>query len=210
MVMFCDGTDVEVERSHSLRLQRMTYGAKKKSLKHYAVRRIVFCTRKSELLYVSKPAPASFSEVELVENCPFLDDVDAAARNSGVRVNLTLTTDRGFFKLRFGKSRFTNLTVSTRLPFHLNPPRGKKWGGGAAGRRARFAAAEVRLNKAVASERACNEIAILRFKFARLFQRRLPSAFVRLLPLFDAVAVALAQMKSGVEPVQLDDVVAHS
>jgi hypothetical protein len=204
LVMLADGTDVDMERSANRRTARFMYGTKKKTLKHHAVRQIVWSNSRGEILRVSPIAAASFSEVALLERDGFLDNINQLARASQSVVEVCLVLDRGYYSLREHireqKGRYSSLRLTLEMPAHLISPGRRPKGALKVLKRKFFTNAEVLNNRKTASRRACNEIANLRLKWCRIFQRRIPLSLMASMGHYQTLAVGLARLRAGVKP----------
>jgi hypothetical protein len=199
LLLLADGTDVETERSLNRRTARFMYGTKKKSLKHHAIRQIVWSNSRGEIVHVSPVAAGSFSEVDLLERDAFLDNINQLARSSGSGVKLCLVLDRGYYTLaqHINKGRYSSLCVTVEMPTHLITPQRRAKGAPEKVQRTFFTNAEVLSNRAIASRRACNEIANLRLKWSRIFQRCIPLSLMAHMGHFQTLAVGLARLWAG-------------
>ncbi len=204
LVVLADGTDVDTERSGNRRTARFMYGTKKKTLKHHAVRQIVWSNMDGQIVRVSPLAAGSYSEVELLEHDGFLDNINLLAKESGSPMEVCLILDRGYYTLRdhinADKGRYASLRIVVEMPTHLTSPGRRPKGAPKIPKRTHFLNLEVCNNRLVASRRACNEIANLRLKWSRLFQRRIPLSLMPSMGHYQTLAVGLARMRAHAEP----------
>lgn len=134
----------------------------------------------------------------MLERDRFLDEINELARVARQTVNICLVLDRGYYKL--DAKRHSHLNVFIDMPTHLNSPVKRVKGVSKAPLRKYFTNAEVLHNRAVASRRACNEIANVRLKWNRVFQRRIPLSLMPMMGHFQTLAIGLARLRSGVKP----------
>lgn len=205
LTVMADGSDIEVQSSKNRRTQRMMYGTKKKTLKHNAVRVIVWTTERGCVLRVSKPAAASISEIDILEHDRFLDDLNHVAFNAGEVWDVDVVVDRGYFFLSLDKTagqqkRYGNLNLHKVMPHHKDVPTRRKKSEPKREKRSRFLGQEALFNKQVASRRAKNEVANAFIKCNRLLHGVLDLSLLHIIDDLMILAWGMANMRLGFGP----------
>jgi hypothetical protein len=189
-----DGTDVEFDRPHSFWLARLLFGAKSKSLKHYAGRFLFFINAHKWIVHATTMATAFMSEVAMLDADGFLRELDAQCTEP---LNLELILDRGYYFYK-PPSDFQFLRVIKRLPAHLNAPetreerRQRKAKHEKRTKRTFYDSVEALRSKQIQRLRNAVEQANSVFKRPRLFKHRLPVKYLSKMRLLSKLSIGLA------------------
>ncbi len=198
IVLFIDGAPLETEKSDGGYEQKVLYDWSKDSMP--ILRVLVVSAADGTIVEVSDATGGRTTEVTVAHSMHIIERLEREAAEQQRRVHLHFIVDRGFFDFvaAVRASRWDHLTVTTDIPFHLNPPVGRgKYERGAPKRakRKQHESGEVDYNRSVAAQRWINEVAVGALKRSRLFRHRIDLSIVHNIGAFLEIAAALANYR---------------
>jgi hypothetical protein len=201
VVLCLDGYSVACEKSDGTSEQKQNYDYKKSS--QPLMRIIEVCTLNGVVVQVSSATGGRTCEVEVALGLRLVDRIEEEAQQSGRHVRLHLVLDRGFFdyKKDLVARRWSHVTVTFSIPYHLITPGKKSAAELAAGLRKQHPAEEVEWNRTVASERWINEVSVGGINHARFLHRLLDLTTMHLIDDYLAIAAAQVNLRLKVSPV---------
>lgn len=191
ILLFFDGKKLEIQRSHGLEEQRMTYSSVTSS---NIVQFIGVTNRLGWFVDASDILGGRGVESDMAMGMEFWDCINDDAKKESAIVKIHLIVDRGFRDVRSAVQnnswRYSNIRFTCELPFHL--------GTDADPQRKQHAGFEVEINRHVQAQRWVNEKAFSYLQKIHFFDRPIPLSTLHNIDCFIAISLAVANKAMGV------------